>query len=198
MIALLAAVVGVFVLSKISGSPIFIFGKTTMWVMTDSMNPTIPERSYILVEKVEFKDIEEGDIIAFRSTDPTIFGQINTHRVIVKTETSVITKGDHNSVDDGAYSAKPENIVGRYVKNLPVMTFLGRIILSDIGFVVVIGIFLVLVLVCYVPDIKNALKEKDENDEEKRIQKEVDKLFKEEMKRRKANGENKENDSPSA
>ena len=183
---LLVSVVAVFIMSKVSDSPVFIFGKTTMWVMTDSMFPTIPARTYILVEQVSADEVNEGDIIAFRSTDPKIYGQINTHRVIKKQGNVFVTKGDNNAIDDGAYSAKAENIVGRYVSTLSVMTVMGRIFLSDAGFICTITLFVVIALICYVPDIKEALKnkEKERSGEEDPVKNEIDRLVEAEMERR--------------
>lgn len=179
---ILAGIAVVFLFSKLSGSPVFIFGKTTMWVITDSMTPTIPARSYILVEKITADEVKEGDIIAFYSTDPQIQGSINTHRVVEINNGVFVTKGDNNNVNDGAYSAKAENIVGRYVRTLPVMTFVGRIILSEIGFLVVVLLFLAVTVVCYMPDLKKmALKKDDDADEEK--QREIDRLVQEEVKK---------------
>ncbi len=196
-ILFLLFIVVVFVLSKISGSPVFVFGKTTMWVTTDSMNPTIPARTYILVEKVDASEVKKGDIIAFISTDPQIYGSINTHRIVSEDGEPLVTKGDNNLVDDGAYSAKPENIVGRYVKTLPVMTLFGRIILSNVGFVLVIITFLIVVLVCYIPDIKNALKRKeDEPDIEDDAKEEIERRVKEEMAKLNAAKDNEPNPVP--
>ena len=176
---ILVAIAVVFILSKISG-PVFLFGRTTMWVMTDSMSPTIHARSYILVEKATADDVEEGDIVAFISTDPQIAGKLNTHRVIKKDGNVFVTKGDGNPADDGQYSAKAENIVGKYVKTLPVMTFLGRIVLSEVGFVLIIFLLLIVAAFCYVPEIKEALQKKDSESEESK-QERMDRLVQEEL-----------------
>ena len=164
--------VALFITSKVSSSPTFLFNRTTMWVMTESMDPTIPPRTYILVEKVTVDEVEEGDIIVFISTDPRISGQYNTHRVIEKHGNTFVTKGDHNPIDDGEYSAKAENIVGRYVKTLPVLTFVGRVVITPVGFVVLISLFTVAMAFCIIPDLKEAVKLKDrENEEEKEKEK---------------------------
>ena len=183
--------IAVFIFSKISGSPIFLFGKTTMWVVTDSMYPTIPARTYILVEKVSADEVQEGDIIAFISTNPEIYGQINTHRVIEKDGNSFITQGDNNFADDGEYSAKAENIIARYVRTLPVMTFIGRIVLSNVGFALMMIVFVVLVLVCYLPDIKDAIKESaskknQEPDFDEATKTEIDRRVQEELEKLRA------------
>ena len=178
---ILAAIAVVFILSKING-PVFLFGRTTMWVMTDSMSPTIHARSYILVEKATADEVEVGDIVAFKSTDPQIAGMLNTHRVIGKDGNVFVTKGDGNPIDDGQYSAKAENIVGKYVKTLPVMTFLGRIVLSEIGFVFIVFLLLIVTAFCYVPEIKEALKKKEKENEESK-QETFDRLVQEELKK---------------
>ncbi|MBO4262570.1 MAG: signal peptidase I [Clostridia bacterium] len=172
-----------FIFSKTSGGPVFIGGKTTMWILTGSMDPTIPPRTYILVEKVSGDDVDVGDIVVFVSTDPKIEGQYNTHRIISKNGDTFVTKGDGNALDDGAYSAQKEKIVGRYVKTLPVMTFLGRVVLSPAGFAVLIVLFIFTTVIAVVPSVKEAIKDKSSDDAEakklemeRRIKEEVEKL----------------------
>ena len=198
-IGLLAVMAVAFIFSKVSGSPFFIFGKTTLWVMTDSMSPTIPARTYVLVEEVSAEDVKVGDIIAFTSTDPSIYGQLNTHRVIEKNGSTFVTKGDNNFADDGIYSAKAENIVARYVRSLPIMTFFGRIVLSEVGFALIIIIFVALVLICYLPDLKRALKEmakekkpSDQIELDEQTRQEFEKRVEEELKKLRENSSDKE------
>lgn len=188
-----------FISSKVSSSPIFLFNKTTMWVMTNSMDPTIPPKTYILVEKTTASEVKVGDIIVFKSEDPLIYGRYNTHRVLEKNGNTFVTKGDNNPSTDGIYSAKAENIVGRYVKKLPVMTFLGRLVMTPVGFAVLIVLFLITMVICIVPDVKSAIKEKDkENDAEK--QAEMRKRIDEEVRRLKEEngGEEKKTESINA
>ena len=108
------------------------------------------------------------------------------HLLFVPSFEGFVTKGDNNAIDDGAYSAKAENIVGRYVSTLSVMTVMGRIFLSDAGFICTITLFVVIALICYVPDIKEALKnkEKERSGEEDPVKNEIDKLVEAEMERR--------------
>ena len=178
---ILAMIAVVFILSKING-PVFLFGRTTMWVLTDSMSPTIHPRSYILVKKATVDDVKEGDVIAFFSTDPQISGQLNTHRVIKKEGDVLVTKGDGNPVDDGIYSAKAENVVGIYEKTLPVITYLGRLVLSEVGFMVVVFLLLLVTALCYLPDIRSAVQKKEKENEQSK-QEEIDRLVQEEIKK---------------
>ena len=171
-----------FLMSKITASPVFVFNKTTMWVMTQSMDPTIPPKTYILVEKATAEDVEEGDIIVFRSTDPRIYGQFNTHRIVSKDGNTFVTKGDNNPGDDGIYSAKAENIVGKYVQSLPVLTFMGRVVMTPVGFAVLIILFLITMAFCIIPDVKESLKLKKQENEKER-EEEKRRLIDEEIRR---------------
>ena len=171
-----------FIMSKVSSSPIFLFNKTTMWVMTESMDPTIPPKTYILVEQVTADEVEIDDIIVFKSTDPKIYGQYNTHRVKEKNGNVFVTKGDNNPADDGQYSAKAENIVGRYVKTLPVMTFIGRVVMTPAGFAVLIVLLIITITLCVIPDVKEALELKKQEDADEK-EKEKRRLIDEEIRR---------------
>ena len=100
-----------------------VFGYSVMQIISYSMEPEIKKDEYILVKKVDISDIEEHDIITFYSTDPTIYGRINTHRVVRRNETNdgFVTKGDNNLIED-KYDVLDENVIGRYVTTLGVLT----------------------------------------------------------------------------
>ena len=185
--AVIVLFMALFIMSKVSSNPIFLFNKTTMWVMTESMDPTIPPRTYILVEKATADDVEEGDIIVFRSSDPRIKGQFNTHRLVFKSGDNLVTKGDNNASTDGAYSPKPEDVVGKYVKSLSGMTFLGRVAMTPVGYAVLVIVFIATMVICVIPDVKEAVKAKEEDDEEKK-KKEIRRLIDEEVRRLKETG----------
>ena len=176
------ALFAVFILTKITGKPIFVGDKTTMWVMTQSMSPTIAPKTYILVERITADDVEVGDIVVFESTDPRISGHYNTHRVIKIDGDTFVTKGDNNPGDDGKYSAQADKIIGRYVRTLPVMTFLARLVLSTAGFITIMVIFVLATVLCVLPDLKSFFKEKDKENEEAK-QREKNRLVQEELAR---------------
>ena len=184
----IAAVVVVFIITKINGDPMWIFGRTTMFVMTESMSPTIEARTYILVKKAAADDVEVGDVVVFYSTDPAIYGQLNTHRIIEKDGDTIVTKGDHNPVDDGAYSAKAENIIGKYVRNMPVLTFIGRIVMQPMGFVTVTMFLVVFIVIIVMGDVKANLKEAVEKENAERAEAEKQKIFEAELERLKKEG----------
>lgn len=106
--------------AKMQGKVPNVLGYSVVKIVSGSMEDTIPEGSYILVKATSPEKIKRDDIICFYSSDPTILGIPNTHRVVadpIVTETGIefVTRGDANSADD-KYTAKGENLVGRYVR----------------------------------------------------------------------------------
>ncbi len=104
-----------------------IFGYGMLKLISGSMEPTYMTDEYILIETVDEGELEIGDVIAFYSTDPHIYGKINTHRIIdIDEETGeMTTKGDANMFRDST-TVTYDRVVGRVVTGLPVMTFLGK------------------------------------------------------------------------
>lgn len=134
-------------------------GYHVLWVKSPSMEPTIPTSSYILVKDVDSKDVNVGDVITFISDDPAIKGQFNTHRVEgITPEGQFTTKGDYNPGPD-AYWVKPENVKYIYEKNLPFLSFFGRLFVTPYGLVVTLVTIGGLVALWFVIDSKDRKKE---------------------------------------
>ena len=151
-VATLLLVVGM-AISKMSNRVFFVANRSTIWVMTDSMEDQIPARSYIQIRKVEPSQVEVGDVITFYSDDPVLKGQLNTHRVIEIAEDgrSFITKGDDNPGND-KYPARADAVVGVYEKNLPALTIVGRAMQSRAGLICVLVLMTVLITVGFAGD----------------------------------------------
>lgn len=172
----------IFILDRINHRATFIFEHTILIIATGSMEPEIPTDSCILLEQVEPKDIKIGDVITFYSDDPSILGSMNTHRVVGITAeqhgVEFITKGDNNLLED-TYRAKGDNLVGRYIKVLPVMTVITSFLMSEIGFLVIILSFIsyiaVIFIRAYFKKRKISVKEK-EADINRKIAEEVERL----------------------
>lgn len=86
----------------------YIFNKRPTIVITGSMDPTIVVNSIVLLEPVEFEDLEVGDIIRYTSYQ----GYSILHRVISKHDTYVATKGDANERAD-SFVVTPAQVTGR-------------------------------------------------------------------------------------
>ncbi len=139
-------IVGVFIaimaFQKITGKKVIPY--SVIWVLTPSMEDTIPQKSYILVKQADTKDIKVGDVITFRSRNSAISGELNTHRVfeIIGDNEEFITKGDANPVPDKEH-VYPGDIEAKYIKNLPVLSFFGRVFTTTAGFVICMALMFV-------------------------------------------------------
>lgn len=189
-LALMGGLVYILV-STVRGDVTFIAGKTVVWVKTGSMAPTIPERTYILMEKADPKTLAVGDVILFYSDDPTLNGDLNTHRIveIVGDHEEFVTRGDNNPKEDD-YTAKADKVVAVYRKNLPLLSGLGQFFATPAGLAVIIVTLLGITAAIYVPDIVRASREKTAEDAKKR-QELMDEKVREEVERLKAEAQSK-------
>lgn len=189
LVALLVILVAFLFVSRASGKPTFVGKYTVMWVLTNSMENKgdpqkgIAPKTYILVEKVDPKTIETGDVITFVSDDPEIKGALNTHRVIevIGDHEEFRTQGDNKSTNPGPdkFTAKAENVVGRYVRKLPVLTALGRFFLTGAGLATAFLFIIGITAAMFIPDfVKSSRGKQTKKQEEidRRVREEVEKL----------------------
>lgn len=192
IVAVVLAVAAV-VLGRNRSTPPFVAGRAVLWVETGSMEPEIPAGSFILVKKSDDTGIKQGDVITFLCTDESskAYGLLVTHRVTETTDAGYRTKGD-NSLAADDWTVKPADVVAVYRRNLPVLTFFGKLFKSPLGITAILLIFAISSAALYVPDIVNAIR----GDEEERKKKEFDRRVAEEVERlaREANPSGKEKD----
>lgn len=123
---------------NLNSKPAFIGKYAVLRILTPSMEDTIPTGSYILIERANADDIKVKDIITFESTDPEIIGRLNTHRVSGFDENGdFLTKGD-NAADEDEYPALRENLIGRYVKNIALLTNIANLLQNGFLFIMLI------------------------------------------------------------
>lgn len=151
-------------------------GYHVLWVRTNSMEDTIPASSYILVKEVNPSDVHEGMIITFKSEDPVLNGELNTHRVIEAASDGsfFITKGDNNFSQD-AYKVHAENVLYEYKDNLPFLSLFGKLFVIPAGYVITIVGIVGLIGIWFTIDIVDRKKEEK--------QKLIDSMVEEEVKR---------------
>ncbi len=107
------------------GKAVTFFGKSLLYVVTGSMEPTIHVGEYVIVDKTDVSKLGKGDIIAFYTEIEEIKGSIVIHRIIEKNADGTFTvMGDANPVPDDI-PVKPEKIVGKYVRKSAVFNFLA-------------------------------------------------------------------------
>ena len=102
-----------------------VFGYSVMKVVTGSMEPTIHENDFILVKETDVSELGVGDIICFKSSDPEIYGKLNTHRICgINEDGSFVTRGDANPIAD-RYPVSPDKIVGKYTRKVKILRFVN-------------------------------------------------------------------------
>jgi signal peptidase len=178
------------IICSVSGNIPMLFGYGIVHIETGSMEPTIKTGTLILIEKTEAAEIQAGDIITFKSDDPKIKGLPNTHRVneVVKNDNGsieFITKGDANYIPD-EQTAKGENLYGKYVTTLTVLTAVYRFIAKPYVFWPLVLIFLGIFIFSYINDLKGP-------DNKDRKKEETDRLMAEELEKLKNSKNDPEN-----
>lgn len=172
-------------IGKSTGSVRFLFGRSMLWVETGSMYPTIEARSYILVRATEGKSPEVGDVVVFVCPDRTspVYGKLVTHRVIGTDGDVYLTRGDGSGLEADPWRVGNSDIVAFYVRNLPVLTVLARILSSPFGIVLPMGIFLfVCAFLCF-PSMKKSCREEAEAERERQHRDEIERRVREEVAR---------------
>ena len=137
-------------------------------VLTGSMLPEIQVYDVVVTKKIDAKDLNEGDVITFASSDTRFAGTIITHRIIKKNYSAKTksytfqTKGDYNNVADSALVI-PDNIFGKVIFKIPKLGYLRDFLASDGGWILVI-LFPCLAVVSYdIVKITKGLKRKKYN-----------------------------------
>lgn len=174
----MVGIIAVAIYSKKTSKQIFSY--SVVWVLTGSMEPNIPAKSYILTKKIEAKDVSVGDVITFKSRDPELEGASNTHRVvaIVGNNEKFITKGDNNPSED-YYEVYAEDVIAKYERGLPILTFFGRLYSSTAGFIATISFILIGFTVAVIIIISKHRKQLKEDEIDKLVKEEVLRLEKE-------------------
>lgn len=151
------------VYSTVSTGNANINGMQAFYVVSGSMEPTIPVGSILVTKEQEDYDI--GDIITFESQDIAIQGAPNTHRVVDKELKNYVvyytTKGDANNQNDLIQSTS-DDIYGKviwYTDSLKwVAIFIGYITTSQ-GFLCLVILPLLFLSAKSVDYFSKALKE---------------------------------------
>ena len=148
-----------------------------MRTLTGSMEPTIPVHSFIVTETVDPSQLQEGDIITFRSTESSLEGALNTHRITnVYTEGDQLmfrTKGDANAVED-AQPVAAANVVGRVVFISAALGTVVSLLSNPLVFFPFIMLPLAVLLAFEVAKLVRSTKEVARIEDEKALQEAVE------------------------
>ena len=103
--------------------PVSIFSYSISHVPTNSMENEIMAGDYVLFKETTFGEVDENEIIVYKSKNGDMAGKFIIHRVIEEHNGYFITKGDNNPLPDEEHITA-DMIVGKYVK---VVNFVGWI-----------------------------------------------------------------------
>ena len=154
ILSILMIVIALFVLLSVvmtkPGKVPSVLGYSSFRVLSGSMEPLIPTDSMIVVKKTPVSEISPGDIISFYSSDPTLGGAVNTHRVVSVEQAGGVyvftTKGDANVVAD-EYTTTGNEVIGVVVFTSLLLGKLVHLLSNPIVFIPVIMVPLALLLV---------------------------------------------------
>ena len=124
-------------------------------VLSGSMEPTYHTGSLIYVKKVDYTQLQSGDVITFMLDESTIA----THRIVEvvpdENDASVVryrTKGDANAAEDGSL-VHYKNVVGTPVFTIPYLGYVANYIQNPPGMYVAISVGAILILLVFLPDL---------------------------------------------
>ena len=140
-----------------------IFGFRLFYIVSGSMEPTIPMGAAIVVHKSDAYHMD--DIITFISSDTAIYGRPNTHRIVGQTEIdgqkAYITKGDANPIAD-ELPVLEKDVYGKVVFNTGELYGLGTVLgmmTTPLGFVTVIILPILVIIAIMIRDFTKEYKE---------------------------------------
>ena len=135
-------------ISRVMGETPSVFGYYIFRVSSDSMEPTLMVGDVILVKAADAEEVQKDDIITYQSKDGSMYGREVTHRVV---SGPVEKNGTYYYQTQGDADGAPldmaityDQIEGKYVRKLPLISKFYGFISSPTGVVVFIGIIVLL------------------------------------------------------
>ena len=151
-------VAGIFVVLTVIPVMVFVFpqviGATQSYVvLSSSMSPAIEPGDVILVDNTSPEEIRKGDIITFHEpageNETTRTDDTTTHRVskvITRNGTRYFrTRGDANDRPDNVL-IPAENVIGEVERTIPYLGYVSMFMGSPRGFLLLVGIPVVLLI----------------------------------------------------
>lgn len=152
-----------------------LFSILPMYVITDSMVPTIDSGDLIFVKKITPTDIAVDDIIAFfdpeSMKDTMIIHRVKEISTDGDGNLTFRTKGDANNVYD-TFIITGENLVGRYVFRLRGLGSVAMFMQTPYGLIITISIPLLMLFVYEIIYQLISIKKDRDNDKKADIEKE--------------------------
>lgn len=146
-----------------------VFSIAPMYVITDSMSPTINGGDLIFIQKIAPEEVAVDDIIAFFDPESLDDSTMIVHRVkkIFVDEEGRLgfrTMGDGNNNVYDTFVITGENVVGRYVFHIPAMGRAAMFLRTTAGLIVSISVPLLMLLVYEIVRQIIAIKQEREHE----------------------------------
>lgn len=150
------------VVKATTGADPSILGFRCFYIVTGSMEPTIPVESAIIVHKQSSYEVD--DIVTFLSDNADIKGSPNTHRIIDKyIEGGTVyyrTKGDANTLPD-AEAITAAQICGKMIFKTGRAEWIGTFLsymVTPAGFLTIVGFPIILITIISMKDYLKTLR----------------------------------------
>ena len=104
-------------------------------VLSGSMEPTIPVGSLVIISPFDPDSLNVGDVICYRFSDTVLI----THRIVYVTSEGFETRGDANEEIDSKIVDKSQ-VVGSVLFSIPFLGYLGVIMKTQFGFLILLVI----------------------------------------------------------
>ena len=127
-------------------------GRSTDWqpplygayiIVSGSMEPIIKVNDAIVVKRTDATNIKVGDVITYKSVEPSYYGIMITHRVIdIINENGVtkyVTKGDHNETRD-INPISVDQVYGKVIMRIPKIGYIQYFLATAYGWIIAIVI----------------------------------------------------------
>ena len=107
------------------------------------MEPIIKVNDAIVIKRTDATNIKVGDVITYKSVEPSYYGIMITHRVIdIINENGVtkyVTKGDHNETRD-INPISIDQVYGKVIMRIPKIGYIQYFLATAYGWIIAIVI----------------------------------------------------------
>ncbi|MGN0441484.1 MAG: signal peptidase I [Acutalibacteraceae bacterium] len=158
VIFILAGVIALTVITRITGNTPTLFGYSIFRVTTGSMEPELMIGDVILTKEIDdVNSLQVGDVITYQGTVGEYTNMMITHKIVKAPyedngNTYVITKGVANDVEDQPVEAS--HIISKFVCKIPFLDLLYSFFLTPWGLLTAI----VLIFVAFAGEFWNIFK----------------------------------------
>ena len=142
-------------------------------IISPSMHPVIKVYDAIVIKRADEADIRVGDVITYKSENPSYYGIMITHRVIdtyvSNGEMRYVTKGDAN-VSSDQLAVREDQVYGKVVMRIPKIGYLQYFLSTATGWIIAIVVpclgIIIYDIMKLVKTIRNNVRSKKRRDRE--------------------------------